>query len=166
MHVLVRVFEMPRRRSASQRIRPVVVSWRAILLARQDVDPLVTLVELAERPPPPPLLRVLIMSLILRMDNHDVVRPKIQKPFQPTHHPRQADIRQIRISIPSPDVTVHARKPHLLQIRLLPCRLLPQRRTERTPILIQRQRLKRVIDDRAQRRVVETVLLHLLTLDP
>ena len=74
-------------------------------------------------------------------------------------HPRERQVRQLVLRVAAADVGVHAGEPDLLDPPRGPVglELLPELRQERRAILVERQRVARVLDVRMQGRVVKRV---------
>jgi hypothetical protein len=74
----------------------------------------------------------------------------------PIHHPQQRNPGQCGILVAAANIAVNPGEPHLLKSLMVRVRRLsPDRRLERGPLLIDRQRLKRRVDTPAQLRVVK-----------
>ena len=78
--------------------------------------------------------------------------------FRLLDEPVQRLVRGAVRLVAAADVAVHAREPRLLQLAGPAGRALPQRRRERHAVLVDRERVVRVLDRRAQADVVERVL--------
>jgi hypothetical protein len=131
------------------------LGWKTYSTTPQRKQARQLTIHLPKTPRPYSSLRLLIILLILFILLKQILIPHIQKRLQLAHHPRQTNIRNLLIVIPTPDIRMRARKPHLSQRRPIPLGFLPHGGRKRRPQFVEREGLERVLDAVAELGVVE-----------